>query len=645
MMKRVLAVFFGIVGLVTGYAQQPSTDHIADMEKRIAAGQVSNGQATVASGNFKVHFYQCYWQVDPAVNYIQGKVTAHFIVTKANSSIIFDFTHVLTVDSVLVHQQKIAFAQKSDESLSIQFGQLYHAGDQDSVTIYYQGIPPADNQAFVQSYHNGAPIIWTLSEPFGAKDWWPCRNGLDDKADSIDVYITHPAQYKATANGLLQSETTLNNYTTTWYKHRYPIASYLVAFAVSNYSIYSTHVQLGSTSMPLVYYAYPENLNDFVTYSYLVENALRLFNNVLGDYPFIKEQYGETQFGFGGGMEHQTNSFVQEVAANLEVHELAHQWFGDQVTCASWRDIWLNEGFATYLADLLYTEKADTFYYRRFVQYDLNTIVAQPGGSVWVDDTTNMDRIFDARLSYAKGAFLLRMLRWTLGDSAFFNGLRNYLADPALRYGFAKTADLQKHLEAAGNTNLDYFFNQWFYGQGYPSFTVAWQQNVNNYAHITVSQATSDASVGFFKVPLALTFKNSTQAKTVVINDTANTFDTSLYIGFAADTVLIDPDQQLISKNNTSTKLPEGTSATDDITVYPNPIGNQFTVSVKNPRSSSIQAQLFTIDGKRLFVNSYQLSGADVLLQVQPVLYLPHGVYVLVLDCGSRHVVKKLVKG
>jgi len=645
MMKLVLTVFFVVIGLVTGHAQQPGTSHIADTEKRIAAGQVSNGEASVASGNFTVHYYQLYWQVDPAVNYIKGKVTAHFTISQATSSIIFDFSHVLTVDSVLQHNQKISFTQNTDESLALHLGHMYNSGKMDSVTIYYQGIPPADNQAFVQSYHNGAPIIWTLSEPYGAKDWWPCRNGLDDKADSIDVYIIHPSQYKATSNGLLQSEITVNNTMTTFYKHRYPIASYLVAFAVSNYSVYSTTVQLGNNSLPLVYYAYPENLNDFVTYSYIIENALKLYNNVFGDYPFMKEKYGETQFGFGGGMEHQTNSFVQEVATNLDVHELAHHWFGDKVTCGSWHDIWLNEGFATYLADILYTEKTSSSYYKPFVQYDLNLVLAKPNGSVWVDDTTNMDRIFDARLSYSKGAFLLRMLRWTLGDSVFFNGLRSYLDDPALQYSFAKTSDLQKHLEAAGNTSLDYFFQQWFYGQGYPSFTVKWQQNLNNYAHITVSQVTSDASVSFFKVPLAVTFKNNTQTKTVVINDTANNLDTSLDIGFAADTVLIDPDQQLISKNNVSIKLSDASVQVNDISVYPNPFGNQFTVSVKNPQSNSLQTQLFTADGKRIFVNTYQLSEADALLQVQPVLYLPPGIYLLVLDCGNRHVVIKLVKG
>ena len=328
-MKAAVIILFTAFWVSRLYAQMPGTGNIATMERRIAAGRITNGVKSIASNNFEVHYYQMYWQVDPAVNYITGKVTAHFILTQSASAIVFDLTHVLTVDSVLMHNTKMSFKQDTDESLTIQLDKIYNASEQDSVTIYYQGVPPATNQAFVQSYHNGAPIIWTLSEPYGAKDWWPCRNGLDDKADSIDVYIIHPAQYKATSNGLLQSETTTDTTTTTFYKHRYPIASYLVAFAVSNYSVYSTTVQLGNNSLPLIYYAYPESISNFMTYSYIVENALILYNNVFGDYPFMKEKYGETQFGYNGGMEHQTNSFVDEVATNLEVHELAHHWFGD----------------------------------------------------------------------------------------------------------------------------------------------------------------------------------------------------------------------------------------------------------------------------------------------------------------------------
>jgi hypothetical protein len=193
--------------------------------------------------------------------------------------------------------------------------------------------------------------------------------------------------------------------------------------------------------------------------------------------------------------------------------------------------------------------------------------------------------------------------------------------------------------------SLDYFFNQWFYGQGYPSFTVKWQQNLNNYAHVTISQVTSDASVNFFKVPLALTFKNGTQSKTFVVNDTINNLDSWLDIGFAADTVLIDPDQQLISKNNESVKLMAASIVGNDVALYPNPFSNQLNVSIKNPLVAKWQFQLYNAAGKKLFINSYQISGADATIQLRPTLYLQPGIYLLVIDGGNTHLVKKIVKG
>ncbi len=639
---RLLLVILLIAGVAFAKAQSPL---VAALEKK-AAQQKTNGLATSeASGNYRVHYYQLYWQVNPAVNYITGKVTAHFIITQQSSSIVFDLTNKLTVDSVVMRHARLGFSQGADESLAILLNRAYSQDEQDSVTIYYQGVPPANNQAFVQSSHNGIPIIWTLSDPYGAKDWWPCRNGLDDKADSIDVYITHPAQYKATSNGVLQSETTANNLTTAFYKHRYPIASYLVAMAVTNYKVFTNQVQLGNNNLPLVTYVYPESEDGFKANTYLVINALKVYNSVFGDYPFMKEQYGQTQFGWSGGMEHQTNSFIVDAGEDLMAHELAHQWFGDKITCGSWREIWLNEGFATYLADILYAEKSDTIWYKPYVKYHLASIVAEPGGSVWVDDTTSANRIFDYRLTYQKGAFLLRMLRWTLGDSAFFNGLRSYLNDAALQYSFTNNAALQKHLEATGNTSLDYFFKQWFYGQGHPSFKVSWRQNTNNYAHVIIGQTTSHISVPFFKVPLALTFKNSTQSKTFVINDTVNNQDADLDVGFAADMVLIDPDMQLISKNNIAVKLTDTESTVNDVIVYPNPFKNIITLAIKNPQGKSLEVALFSGLGKRVFTGEYKMLGADVVLQIQLPLYLPPGIYFLKLEGENIHLVKKLQRG
>ncbi|HVX50637.1 MAG TPA: M1 family aminopeptidase, partial [Chitinophagaceae bacterium] len=393
-MKTLLVILIISATAFRCAAQYTAIHQMAEREKRIAASRFDAGQTSVASNNFRVHYYECAWQVDPAVYYLQGKVTAHFIITQQSHTITFDLSHQLSVDSIFVKGQKINFLQSANESLTLNLPVIYSAGDTGSTTIFYHGAPPRGNAAFIQSSHNGVPIIWTLSEPYGAKDWWPCRNGLDDKADSIDVYITHPSQYKATSNGLLQSEVTVGNITTTLYKHRYPVASYLVAFAVTNYSVFTQQVQLGNTLLPVTMYVYPEALTTFENSAYVVINALKTYYECFGDYPFIKEKYGQTQFGYGGGMEHQTNSFISSDNPNLVAHELGHQWFGDKVTCGSWHEIWLNEGFAEYLADFLYTEKNDTFYYRKYVQYDLDNIVTGRGGSVWVEDTTNIDRIF-----------------------------------------------------------------------------------------------------------------------------------------------------------------------------------------------------------------------------------------------------------
>lgn len=563
-MKQFFLLIFLFTACSNVFAQQHASCkdvfNIVELERKQFEKKSASELRSLASNNFTVHHYRCKWKIDPAIRYIDGEVTPEFIITASASNIVFNFTNQLMVDSVIFRNGKTTFSQSPDNTLSINFNVTLNAGAKDSVSIFYHGIPPLSQDftgGFIQSTHNNVPVLWTLSEPYNAKNWWPCRNGLDDKADSIDIFITHPAEYKASSNGVLQSTITTSGSTTTLYKHRYPIASYLVALAVTNYSVFTRTVTISDTTLPVTSYVYPENLLEFQTATDVVLNALKLYSDSLTNYPFLKEKYGQTQFGWGGGMEHQTNSFLVDTGEILMAHELAHQWFGDKVTCKSWQDIWLNEGFATYLADFFYTENFDTAAYSAYVSYVLASIVSQPDGSVWVDDTTNVNRIFDGRLSYNKGSFLLRMLRFTLGDSVFFQGLRNYLNDSALAYGFATTADFQRNMEQVSGTDLTYFFDQWFYGEGYPSFRVNWYQAPDRSINLRVSETTSDTSVKFFKLKLPLTFKNGNLQKEVAIDVTENNqYITIPNPGFGVDETLIDPESFFISKDNVSYKVP-----------------------------------------------------------------------------------------
>ncbi|MBK9487133.1 MAG: T9SS type A sorting domain-containing protein [Chitinophagaceae bacterium] len=612
--------------------------------QRNMAGNISMESITSASNNYDVKYYRCEWEVNPAVRFIAGKVTVYFVITTATNNIQIDLVNALTVDSVK-QRNSLLTKQHLNNTLSFDFPAAINAGVLDSVSIYYKGVPPNNGfGSFETTTHAGTPVMWSLSEPYGSRDWWPCKNGLDDKADSIDILVTAPQQYKAAANGLLQSETLVAGGTKklAYWKHRYPIASYLVCFAVTNFAVFNNSVLLGNTNLPMQTYCYPESLASFQGGTQNVLNAMQLFHNNFGDYPFIKEKYGHVQFSWGGGMEHQTATFIVSIDESLGAHELGHQWFGDKITCASWEDIWLNEGFATYLAAFYMENKypASIINNRKAV---INNITSATGGSVWVDDTTNVGRIFSGRLSYNKGSYLLYMLRWKLGDQVFFNALRQYSNDPKLAYGFAKTDDLKRNLEDVSGQNLSEFFKDWFKGQGYPSYNVQWTQIGSEYVNIKMNQTTSHNSVDFFELPVALTFKNATQEKTIVVDNKTNGEMFFRNIGFVADTVLIDPEYWLITKNNVSAKVPDATAGQNLVQVFPNPVGDHFYIYMRKMVAGTASVNLYNALGQRVYNRNINLVNGSEYVEV-PSQYLAKGVYFLKINAGDFNFVKKLLK-
>lgn len=523
--------------------------------------------APAASDNFDVKYYRGEWEVDPAIREIKGKVTVYFKMVVTGQSVSLDLMNDLTVSGVSQRGNPLTFTH-SGNVLQINLPVIMPINVLDSLSVSYQGVPATTGfGSFIVSSHGtpSVPVMWTLSEPYGSRDWWPCKNGLDDKADSVDVFVTHPATfgtspnivgYRAASNGLLKSEVLLpSGKVVTHWKHKYPIASYLVCFAVTNYEVFDNSVMIGTTNLPMKTHCYPENKATFQAGTQNVLDAMVLFSNMFGAYPFIEEKYGHVQFGWGGGMEHQTSTFIVNVGESLVAHELAHHWFGDKITCSSWEDIWLNEGFATHLASIYMENKypANILPSRASI---INNITSQPGGSVRVDNVNDPNRIFSSRLSYYKGSHLLYMLRWILGDVDFFQAVRNYQNDPALGYGFATTANLKSHLETVSGKDLTYFFDQWYTGQGYPSYQVEWYTSGNS-AGIKVNQTTSHASVPFFRLPVPLLFtKPSTgQQKLVVVDNIASGQTFFENIGFEAESVTIDPELWLITRNNTVTKI------------------------------------------------------------------------------------------
>jgi aminopeptidase N len=543
-------------------------------------------------------------KVNPNVNFISGSVTSLFIPLIDINTIQFDLSDTLTVDSIVYHANKLNYVHSGD-TIDVVFPTTLVAEHLDSVTVFYHGTPsPAEGfGSFVQSQHDSIPIIWTLSEPYGAKDWWPCKQNLQDKIDSIDVVVTTPDTFVVVSNGLLAGVIQNGNEKTFYWKHRYPIATYLVCFAVTNYAVYTDTVLLGNKILPVINYVFPEHLSKAKSQTPGTIGIMQLYDSLFEIYPFQMEKYGHAQFGWGGGMEHQTITFVGDFGFELIAHELAHHWFGDKVTCASWEDIWLNEGFATYLSGLCY-EHILPQYWMAFKETRRAGAAKVPNGSVWCDDTTNVSRIFNPYLSYSKGSMVLHMLRWVMGDTKFFAGLRNYLSDLKHAYAFATTASLREHLEAVYGKNLQEFFQDWVYGKGFPSYTVTWNQDFQNNIQVKISQKQSDPSVSYFEMPLPLVFKNAFRDTTIVFNNTSNNQEYLLSLPFLVDSVLFDPQIWILSDSNTVIHE----SVYDFLfAIYPNPVSDELSLQFQTKLNTKAEVQIYNNAGQLMLLQTLEV--------------------------------------
>ncbi len=610
-MKK-LYLLLALVPFVQLSAQTLNKDfeNLVDSERKAA----SKRMAVVINPdtyNYDVTYHKLEFKVDPANFYIDGKVTTTYTAVTDMTTLVFDLARItdtsdpnyatqIEVSSVKMNNNNLAFT-RNDEEIIINLPTTQTAGTSATVEITYAGAPAGSGfGSFITDNHNGTPVMWTLSEPFGARDWWPCKQDLNDKANSIDVYITAPSEYNSVSNGLQQSKTDNGDGTsTTHFHHGYPIAAYLIAMAVTNYQIYEQQAGLGTAEspfFPIVNYMYPETAPTNTNSVAVTPTILNFYETKFGPYPFRNEKYGHAQFAWGGGMEHTTVSFMTAgnngaYSRGLIAHEMGHQWFGDKVTCGSWKDIWLNEGFATYLASMTIEFLDGDAAFVNNKNSMITSITSSPNGAIYMTDTEalNVNRIFSSRLSYNKGAMVLNMLRFKLGDTDFFQGLRNYLSDPNLAYGYALTPNLKAHLENASGVDLTDFFNDWVYNQGYPIYTISARMIAPGQARITLNQTQSDPSVSFFELPVPVRLTGSGgQQQDYVLNNTTNGQQFVVNVPFNATGIEFNPKKDIISKNSTATLAADAFEFEATATVYPNPATDELNVVV--PQNQMLQS-------------------------------------------------------
>jgi len=644
-MKSFLLSFLCVCPLVTfGQDFNETLNEISESEAKSALRAMSI-QANLNTGDYDVKYHRLEFDVDPSSAFLSGEVTTYFEAKSNLSTVTFDLADNMTVSQILQRGNPLTFTQNTNDELIITLPTVQNTGVLDSLTISYSGNPISSGfGSYEQTTHNGDPIIWTLSEPYGAKGWWPCKQDLNDKIDNIDVYIKTPQYnpsneaYVAVSNGLEQSQINVGTDKITHFKHTYPIPAYLIAIAVTNYEVYSHTVTNNGNPFEIVNYVYPENLISAQSSTGITVDIMNLFTNLFEEYPYAEEKYGHAQFGWGGGMEHTTVSFMGSFNRNLIAHELAHQWFGDKITCGSWKDIWLNEGFATYLSGLVIENLDSNADFTTWKQQLNSSITALPNGAVYLSntDTLSVNRIFSSRLTYNKGAMVLHMLRKKLGDVVFFEALQTYLIDPDHAYDYALTEDFITIVETESGESLTEFFNDWLYNEGYPSYTVSLSQPSPTSVSIQLSQTQSDASVSFFEAPVPVRLIGAGgEQLDIVLNNTTNNQVFTEAVTFNVVNVVFDPETDLISKNNTVTLGLDDFDISTQISLFPNP--SKGKLFIQKPEAISVsQINVYNALGQLLL----QQNNGETL----DVSNFSNGMLFVKLETNQGIIVKRVIK-
>ena len=593
---------------------------------------------------YDIGFYYIDLQVNNISTSISGFTEIKGSALNGISELLFELSDELTIDSLFLNGSVDTGYIHANDLIIINADSVIHEGENFITRIYYHGEP--GNDSFFSGISNRIDYNWnqrvtyTLSEPFSAKTWFPCKQVLTDKADSAYIFITTDTSLMAGSNGLLSRITPLSGgrHRFEW-KTSYPIAFYLLSFTVADYRDYSIYAHPGNEGDSLLIQNYIFDIPAFLEVNRgdidATADLIELYSGLFSKYPFHLEKYGHCFAPMGGGMEHQTMTTLFSFNFSLVAHELGHQWFGDYVTCATWQDIWINEGFASYteyiaLENLVSAEDAALW------MISAHEIArTEPDGSIFIpeQDVNNERRIFSGALSYKKGAAILHMIRYELNnDSLFFSTLRTYLK--TFKDSTATGLDFMEVLEATSGQDFSWFFDQWYFGKGYPVFSMTWWQEKDT-LFIVSSQTGSSVETPFFRthIDFRLRFANGTDTL-LRLEHTTNNHSFSIPVAEFVSDVLPDPDNWLLDVI-TIVKRPLLDGA---FKIGPNPFTDNILIEFN---SSNIKRDIIISDMTGKILGRYQTESAVINL---PVKKLVRGIYLFTVVENGKSYSTKIVK-
>jgi aminopeptidase N len=496
---------------------------------------------------YDARYYALDLSLNPAAKILTGTVTMRLTITGGPlTQIDLDLANNMVVDSLFCAGAPTTFTH-TGAILRVDLDRAYATGENATLVIRYRGDPAGD--AFGWDTADHQPMIWTLSEAFGARTWWPCKDYPDDKADSVDVRVSVPTGLITVSNGKLRGQSDNGTRAFSWWHESVPITTYLVSLAIHPYHVYTDWYRSTSgDSTEISFYNFQSSIPRVEPVQAKVKNMMGIFAARFGAYPFASEKYGHAEFLWPGGMEHQTCTSLGSSAFGewIIAHELTHQWWGDMVTCSTFHDIWLNEGFATY-GEAIYAEAlggpAAYFDEMRLAQYF-------GGGTLYVPSTDDWTRIFDRSLTYNKASWVPHMLRGVMGDSTFFAALRAY--GERFAYRSASTADFATVMSEVAGRDLRPMINRWIMGEGYPIYRYDWTETADGAGWAAQVRLRQVQDTPVFPMPVRLVVHiedvGGDSLRTFAVESTGRDSTYTLKLPRRPLRVEVDPDEWILRR-------------------------------------------------------------------------------------------------
>ncbi len=573
----------------------------------------------------------------------------------------------LHIDSVISGGTRLSAYQRG-EKLTIFLSSPLSSPDSSSVGIYYHeinpGVAPSPDslQRGFYLYFGGNKtnavypstvidtVAYTMSEPSDARDWMPCYDEPWDKA-YCRISVRVPNGFTAASNGTLASKVNNGDGSTTFnWRENYPIATYLMCATAARYAvIQKDYIPSPGDTIPVQYYAYSgDSLQAVEGAGCNIDSVIswmKFYTSLYGPYPFHK--YGMTgvqPFQYGG-MEHQTITTMNlkyEFDRRDVAHELAHQWWGDMVTLGTWKDIWLNEGFATYSEAMQLQHQSQAAFEDEMLYYASQFFVEDSTQKRYAIYAPPPGYIFGLA-EYYKAAWVLHMLRSIVGNTTYFDIMRQYRAD--YEYGNAVTADFIAVVDYVTHSDMNWFFNEWIFQAGYPVYTHSYSQ-AGDSVSVTVNQIQSGSLV--YRMPMDIGIYSGGKLTVQSVNDASRSQTFKLPFQGKIDSVVLDPYHKILARfpgqNLTGvSEAKETPGAYSLLQNYPNPFNGRTEVVYNLASPGQVSVELYDVLGRKVETLAHGFQAQGVHRIAVDGNDLASGIYFCRVITPYRHMVTKLV--